>query len=272
MSFDVFALIAQTGFSGAVHNVRLVDVKPADNGLSRLTVEHGGKQHELVGGGPFSEEWSRRDVGKFGCVVSAISGGRELPIGACYFRPYTDQSLRRVPELDAREVRLEGGQRANSVGWICDAMPNGFRAPLGLIPGENGQFLPDQTVEVTLRVPPEFVRQCARVQMDPEALLRSFVGDLAGVQNYVICPRADGYGSNGSDERDRAEAWLERAHGMNAIDLYQLDEREGAAEERLSQREDFADLLDDFEGHGGKPEELFAAVQALIDKQAEADS
>jgi len=30
-------------------------------------------------------------------------------------------------------------------------------------------------------------------------------------------------------------------------------------------------LLDDFESYGGKADDLFAAVQALVDKQAETD-
>ncbi|WP_223936960.1 hypothetical protein, partial [Aeromonas caviae] len=38
--------------------------------------------------------------------------------------------------------------------------------------------VPDETVAVTLRVPPEFVRECRRVQMTPQELLRSFAGVL----------------------------------------------------------------------------------------------
>lgn len=98
-----------------------------------------------------------------------------------------------------------------------------------------------------------------------------FVGDLAGIQNFVVKPRADGYGSNGSDEREYAGAWLDRAHGMNAIDLDEQHEREAEAKEKQFQRDDFAALLDDFESYGGKADDLFAATQALVDKQAEAE-
>lgn len=274
MSFDIFATIAQSGSIGiAIHNVQLIDVHPAEDGFVRLTVEHGGKRHELVGGSPFNEEWSKRDEGKFGYVEPASRVGRELPAGACYFRAYVDQSLRRVPELDANNAGVsdERGRRVCIVGWVCDARPNGFRAPAGLIPGEAGQFVPDETIEVTLRVPPEFVRECSRVQMSPEELLRSFAGDLAGIHNFVARPRADGYGSNGSDERDRADGWLERAHGMNAVDLDALEQQRAEAQEKQFRRDDFAALLDDFESNGGNTDDLIATVQALVDKQAEAN-
>jgi len=272
MSFDAFAAFAQPGASVTVHNVRLIDVQQAEGGHELLTIEHAGTTHELIGGGPWSQEYSRRNVGKFGYIVPAQPFGRELPAGACYFRDYIDQSLRRVPELDSSDrATSDDGRALEVVGWRCDARPHGFRAPVGIIPGEAGRFVPDETVAVTLRVPPEFVSECRRVQMTPQELLRSFAGDLAGIQNFVACTRADGYGSNGSDEREYADAWLHRAHAMNAIDLDEQDAREAEAEEKQFQRDDFAALLDDFESYGGKADDLFAAVQALVDKQAETD-
>ncbi len=270
MNFDVFAALAQPGFSVTVHNVRLIDVRPAEDGHELLVVEHAGGTRELIGGGLWNEEFSRRNVGRFGYIVPAQPFGLELPIGACYFRDYLDQSLRRVPELDSDYQGVSGvGRVLEVIGWRCDAQPYGFRAPAGIVPGEGGRFVPDETIAVTLRVPPEFVRECRHVQMTPEELLRSFVGDLAGIQNFTVCPRADGYSSNGSDERDYAEAWLHRAHGMNAVDLDEIEARELEAGEKQFQREDFADLLDDFEGYGGNVDDLFAAVQGLVDKQGE---
>ena len=178
---------------------------------------------------------------------------------------------------DTPTLMVEHRERARV--WfetLRDQIHAGFEAledaaPADLFPGEAGRFVPDETVAVTLRVPPEFVRECRRVQMTPQELLRSFAGDLAGIQNFVACPRADGYGSNGSDEREYADAWLHRAHAMNAIDLDEQDAREAEAEEKQFQRDDFAALLDDFESYGGKADDLFAAVQALVDKQAETD-
>lgn len=271
MNFDIFATLAQPGACAAVHNVRLIDVHPGEDGCELLIIEHAGATRELVGGGHWSQEHSRRNVGKFGYVVAARPFGSVLPVSAFYFRDYIDQSLQRVPELDSHDQgTIADGRAREVVGWRCDARPHGFRAPVGIIPGEAGRFVPDETEAITLRVPLEFVRECQRVQMTPRELLRSFVGDLAGIQNSLACPRADGYGSNGSDERQYADEWLHRAHGMNAIDLDEEDARQADAEEREIQRDEFAALLDDFEDYGGKADDLFAAVQALVDKQAKA--
>lgn len=269
MDIDIFAAVAHS-LSGSIHNVQLLNVQPAESGFELLTVEHTGTTRQLIGAGRWDEEFSRRDVGKFGCIRPARRFAHDAPADSCYFHSYIDQSLRRVPDLDSSDrTACDDGRAPEVVGWRCDARPHGFRAPVGIIPGEAGRFVPDETVAVTLRVPPEFVRECHRVQTTPEELLRSFVGDLAGIQNFSACPRADGYGSNGSDERDYADAWLGRAHGMNAIDLDMLDNRRMEAEEEQAQRDEFAALLDDFLGHGGKPNDLFAAVQTLVDKQAE---
>lgn len=267
MIFDPLSELTQPGSNLRVHNARLIDAQQSETGQTLLTIEHAGNTRELIGAGPWSEELSRRDVGQIGYVVAAKPFG-EAPAGGCYFRPYIDQSLRRVPELDRFEqVSGDEGTQPEVIGWCCDAKPGGFRAPVGIVPGEDGRFVPDETIEVTLRVPPEFVREAHQVQMTPAELLRSFVGDLAGIQNFTACPRADRYGSNGSDERDYAEAWLHRAHGFNAIDLDALENRAREDQERQWQRDEFADLLDEFESAGGQADDLFAAVQAILDKQ-----
>lgn len=272
MSFDAFAALARAA-SVTVHNVRLIDVQPAEGGHERLTIEHAGTKRELIGGGKWSQEHSRRSVGRFGYLVPAKLFSRELPASTCYFLDYIDQSLRRVPELDSQDRAIsDDGRALEVIGWRCDARPEGFRAPVGIIPGTAGGFVPDETVAVTVRVPPEFVRECRRVQMTPQELLRSFVGDLAGIQNLLGCPRADRHASNGSDEREYADVWLQRAHGMNAIDLDEQEAREAEEEEKQFLRDDFAALMDDFEHYGGKVDDLIAAVRVLVDKQAEAGS
>lgn len=270
MTFDVFAAIRHGGNAYAVHNVRLVDAGPADRGMTILIVEHGGVQTQLHSDIKYHEEWSRRDVGLVGYVKPATPGDEKFGMNAAFhFRAYLDQSLRRVPEIDVTGDgrHLEPWKRPVTVGWVCDAKPTGFHAPIGIVPGERGNFLRDDTVPVTLHVPPEFIRQCALVQMSPEDVLRSFVGDLAGIQNLSTCPRADGYGSNGSDERNNAEAWLDRAHGMYAISESALYAREAANEESLVLNEDWTALLDDYRDFGGNPDELINAVQALVDAQ-----
>lgn len=255
----------------ALHNARLIDVQPGPDGHERMTVEHDGTTRELVGGAPYREEHSRREVGKFGQVVPVGRFNKDTPAGACYFHAYIDQSLRRAPELDSDDaLHGDDGRRRGVTGWRCGARPDGFRAPVGIIPGEGGRFIPDETVAVTVRVPPEFVREAMQVQMTPEQLLRSFIGDLAGLHNFMGAPRADGYGSNGSDERDKADEWLHRAHGWNQIDL---DAKEAAGQEEEEKqwvRDDFAGLLDDYESHGGKADDLIEAVQAIVKQRQEA--
>jgi hypothetical protein len=38
-------------------------------------------------------------------------------------------------------------------------------------------------------------------------VLRGFIADLCGIMNWANNPRADGYSSNGSDERQMAEQY-----------------------------------------------------------------
>jgi hypothetical protein len=41
-------------------------------------------------------------------------------------------------------------------------------------------------------------------------VLTGFIADLCGIVSWASEPRADGYNSNGSDERDMARAYYER--------------------------------------------------------------
>lgn len=63
---------------------------------------------------------------------------------------------------------------------------------------------------ITLDLPAEFVELCKADDVTPEIVLRGFIADLAGIMNWVANPRADGYSSNGSDERMMAQAYYER--------------------------------------------------------------
>ena len=259
-AFDAFEALTQR-FSTitAIHNVQLIDTQPGEGGYTRLIVQHQGTTRELVSGAPWPDDWSRRHVGKFGHLVPVkpVPGATQWPQGgACYFRAYEDPSLRRVPELD-------DGQGNN--GWSCASRT--FLAPAHIIPGAEGRFVADETVPVTVRVPPEFARQCERVQLTPQQLLEGFMADAGGIQNYVNCPRADRFGSNGSDERDMAEAYIDRAYGGQAIDLEARDAQRYEDEERQLERDDFSGLLDDFIDSGGQADELLKAVQVLVDQQ-----
>ena len=63
---------------------------------------------------------------------------------------------------------------------------------------------------VTIALPIEFIELCARDQVAPELVLRGFIADLCGIMNWAKNPRADGYSSNGSDERRMAMEYYER--------------------------------------------------------------
>lgn len=64
---------------------------------------------------------------------------------------------------------------------------------------------------LTIELPPEFIELCQADNVTPELVLRGFIADLAGIMNWAASPRADGYSSNGSDERRMAQAYYERA-------------------------------------------------------------
>lgn len=61
-----------------------------------------------------------------------------------------------------------------------------------------------------LDLPPELIDLCDGDGTDPQTVLRGFIADLCGIQNWASDPRDDGYSSNGSDERDMAYAYYDR--------------------------------------------------------------
>jgi len=56
---------------------------------------------------------------------------------------------------------------------------------------------------LVLDLPDEFLDLCEEVKVSPETVIRGFVADLCGL-------RTKEYSTNGSDERDHAEAYFER--------------------------------------------------------------
>jgi hypothetical protein len=64
--------------------------------------------------------------------------------------------------------------------------------------------------KITIELPAEFIDLCAADGVTPETVLRGFIGDVSGIINWAANPRADGYNSNGSDEREMAAAYYER--------------------------------------------------------------
>jgi hypothetical protein len=68
----------------------------------------------------------------------------------------------------------------------------------------------NNTVKITIELPQEFIELCHLDGVKPETVLRGFIADLCGIMNWAKSPRADGYSSNGSDERTRAREYYER--------------------------------------------------------------
>ncbi|HEY8880844.1 MAG TPA: hypothetical protein VIN03_24950 [Roseateles sp.] len=63
---------------------------------------------------------------------------------------------------------------------------------------------------LTLDLPAEFVELCQADGVTPAMVLEGSIADLACIMNYADDPRADGYSSNGSDERRLAMEYYER--------------------------------------------------------------
>lgn len=212
--FDIFKAPIVTAY-----NVRLLDVSQSDDGFELLAIDYEGTTHSLNGIFKFSDTSKSRN-GQMGYLQSDMTVHGDDIVRGFRFSSYPDQSLRRVKELDQLDM-LHGpdGEKENAFGWICDAQPDGFLAPADIIPGEGGAFLEDQTSEVTLRVPLEFLEECNRYNISPEEALTGFVADVIGAVSYKSCPRADGLQSNGSDERHYAETYMHRTYGHNLVDI-----------------------------------------------------
>ncbi|MGV8919322.1 MAG: hypothetical protein ACOH2R_16225 [Pseudomonas sp.] len=133
------------------------------------------------------------------------------------FRPYVDQSLRRKPELDrstkptAQKIRLS--VYGTEVGWMNSRHPKGFRAPLEVTPGLDGEFEPIQCQLLRLDVPREFISFCRQFESTPEALLKGFIADTLQLQSCKEKPRADLYQLHASYAFDAVWAYLDRAYG-----------------------------------------------------------
>lgn len=69
---------------------------------------------------------------------------------------------------------------------------------------------------ITLELPEEFLNLCKRDHTTPETILRGFISDLCGATSpdfdRMGVGRTDGYGSNGSDEREMAWQYYDRCN------------------------------------------------------------
>lgn len=206
-------------------NVELAGITRIDETHAVIDVKIGDTHHQVESFAPYAGVGS---VGRLESNRPATNHWR--------FVPYLDQTLRRAVEFDSARGEF---------GWRCASKPNGFRAPASLLPGENGLFMPDRSREVVVRVPEEFLQECGKFGMTPEAMLGGFAADAAGITNWHACPRADGLTSNGSDEREMADAWMMRAYGHRIEDVERWEEHRERAEQASEIQDDFNADVDD---------------------------
>ncbi|WP_157896856.1 hypothetical protein [Acidovorax carolinensis] len=137
-------------------------------------------------------------------VLTIQEGGNFL------FWPYVEQRLRRWPEEDFPGDEAKGYEPFWC--WRLEGSDERIACKPEFVPGREGKFIEDNTEVVDLPVPDEFTALCASRGLTPEQVLRGFIADVCGLQNFSVMPREDGYSSNGSDERMYAEQWFERAY------------------------------------------------------------
>lgn len=162
-----------------------------------------------TGGGDFTfpvqhSYWTDGAVGHLH-IAPELCGGRGFS-----FIPYPDQRLRRAPEddlLDNPFARLWGW----TIGETADTQRR-FRVKAGIIPGQDGRVIEDETQPVEIEVPPEFYELCEEYGVTVDLVLRGFIADVCSLSNSTALPREDSYSSNGSDERDMAADYFNRAY------------------------------------------------------------
>ncbi|MBD8051132.1 hypothetical protein [Limnohabitans radicicola] len=134
--------------------------------------------------------------------------------GDLRFSEYVEQRLRKVGDIHPASSGAPRHGRCGGIIWQLDGDREGRRifASEVIVPGIEGKFIPDQTQELKLLIPPELIAMCESRGLTAKDVLEGFIADLCGLQNYFVLPREDGYSSNGSDEREYAEQWFERAY------------------------------------------------------------
>jgi len=135
-------------------------------------------------------------------VLTVFNDGRAM------FSPYPEQLIFRWPERDL----LNRDNTVFAWAWRLHGSDDCIRCKPGVVPGKYGVVIPDETQTMELDVPPEFLELCEDRGLTAETVLRGFIADLCGLENYMNNPREDGYSSNGSDERRMAQEWFDRAH------------------------------------------------------------
>ena len=135
------------------------------------------------------------------------------------FYAYPDQRLRRAPELDQPQERRWG--------WRIGERQ--FLILAGVIPGRAGKVIRRDTHTLSLELPREFAEFCGIRGITPEKVLRGFIADLCSLMDSFVCPREDGYSSNGTDASRLATDYFKQTWGW-------VDEPEHRAAARAARR------------------------------------
>lgn len=175
-------------------------------GGTTMTIEYQGQDKELP---CVDASELRRLAGLRGAVEVMEDSGPTV----YRFHPYQDQSLQRLPELDAYSAHDAADWEAMRVGWRCATAPDGFDAPSSLIPGVNGAFVEDHSSSLSLTVPVEFEDLCAQLAMTPLQILRAFMANACALVSSPFNPRADGLVCISPEAVQAATNYLDEAHG-----------------------------------------------------------
>jgi hypothetical protein len=156
------------------------------------------------------------DQAHAGYQIGAIGQLNIRDDGGFNFWPYVEQRLRRCPQEDM-PAHAHPHLTHDVWAWKIEGSTTCIRLKAGITPGKNGAFIEDDTEPFTVDVPQEFISLCERYNLSVEDVFRGFMADACGLQNYLVNPRVDQFSSNGSDERDMAQDYLQRAYAMHAI-------------------------------------------------------
>jgi hypothetical protein len=122
--------------------------------------------------------------------------------GSFIFHVYADPRLRRDSSADSVS--------AGVWGWRLGEYR--FTVKAHITPGANGAVVREDLRELRLAIPREFLDLCQEYSLAPATALRDFIADVCALYNFHALPREDGYCSQGSDERQFARLYWERAH------------------------------------------------------------
>ena len=199
------------------YDVRLKGISPSGNG-DRLVIEYQGRELLLPADSANAQYHDKRlkasgnETGPIGLVrlVRRRTNGNRRSTASYRFDAYCDQTLRRAFDLDDYEY-IDSDYNLNCIGWRNGKNPDGFLAPRGIIPGEDGRFVSDNTEKHLFAIPFEFIELATRMKTDPATLLKIFIADACNLQSTPELPRADGFSGRGTEALRKARDYLRTA-------------------------------------------------------------